>query len=164
MAVRRARSDEWRELRKLRLHALEDAPDAFETTLSQASAWTDDQWRDRFEDRDGRVTFVEEGDGGSLVAMAFGFHEGGAGTAYLAGMFVVPHDRGNGLGLRLVAAIEAWARAAGVSRVELEVNPAADAAVRLYERSGYRATGETRPMSSRPDVTVVELAKSLRPD
>jgi ribosomal protein S18 acetylase RimI-like enzyme len=62
-----------------------------------------------------------------------------------------------------VAGLEAWAREAGASRVELEVNPDTDAAVRLYERCGYRTTGTTRAMSSRP-VTVVELTKILEPD
>jgi GNAT superfamily N-acetyltransferase len=164
VAVRWARSEEWRELRELRLHALADAPYAFETTLAQADAWTDDQWRDRFDDREDRLTLVEESEGGALVGMAFGLHGDGADVAYLAGMFVAAPDRGRGIGSRLVAGVEAWAREVGASRVELEVNPAADAAAHFYKRCGYRPTGITRPMTSRPDITVIELSKKLSPD
>jgi predicted GNAT superfamily acetyltransferase len=96
VAVRRTRPEEWPELRELRLRALADSPEAFETTHAQADAWTDEQWRDRFADRAGRITLVEEDDSGGLVGMAFGFHEEGADVAYLAGMFVSWQDSRRG--------------------------------------------------------------------
>ena len=45
--VRRLRPDEWRDLRALRLRALEDAPDAFGATLAEEAAEPDLTWQER---------------------------------------------------------------------------------------------------------------------
>src|SRR6185437_6347184 len=43
--VRRLRADEWRELKEIRLAALDDAPDAFATRHAEASERDDARWR-----------------------------------------------------------------------------------------------------------------------
>jgi ribosomal protein S18 acetylase RimI-like enzyme len=60
------------------------------------------------------------------------------------GMGLLPELRGRGLGSRLLAATLEAARAAGLSRIELEVLASNDAAVALYERHGFRHEGRKR--------------------
>lgn len=63
-------------------------------------------------------------------------------VTYLGRLFVAPAGRGSGAGAALLAEALAFARASGW-RAALEVAAEAEAAVRLYEREGWRrvATG-----------------------
>ncbi|MCX5342995.1 GNAT family N-acetyltransferase [Streptomyces atratus] len=59
------------------------------------------------------------------------------GDAELKRMFVIPEGRGNGLARRILAALEADARAAGRSRMVLETGYKQPEAIALYTSSGY---------------------------
>ncbi|TML85513.1 MAG: GNAT family N-acetyltransferase [Actinobacteria bacterium] len=104
---------------------------------------------------------VEDGPNGGLGGMASGFYDAGTNVAYLAGMFVEPAYRGAGVGRRLVEGVEAWARELGAMRMELEVNPELNAAVRLYECCGYERTGRSRVVPPQPSATAIEMSKTL---
>jgi GNAT superfamily N-acetyltransferase len=54
-------------------------------------------------------------------------------------MFVVPSARERGIGGNILADLEAWAIAAGMTRIVLETGDRQDAAIRLYERCGFVA-------------------------
>jgi GNAT superfamily N-acetyltransferase len=58
-------------------------------------------------------------------------------TAELKRMYVSPTVRGRGLGRRLVAALEAEARALGVRRLVLETGVRQAAALALYRGTGF---------------------------
>ena len=135
MDVRRATAEDWEELRDLRLRALEDSPDAFLSTLAEAQARTDDEWR---EWGSGGVIFVDDAFGG----MAGGFVTDD-GDAMLWGMWVAPERRGSELAEALARAVIEWARAEGVPRVVLWVVIGNAPAERFYERLGFRPTGVT---------------------
>jgi GNAT superfamily N-acetyltransferase len=60
------------------------------------------------------------------------------GTAELKRMYVFPGFRGQGLGRRLVAALEAEARALGGHRLVLETGIRQTAALALYRASGFQ--------------------------
>jgi putative acetyltransferase len=62
----------------------------------------------------------------------------GDGTAELKRMYVDPAFRGNGVGFALVAHLTEHARALGVQRLLLETGVLLEAAVRLYQRCGFR--------------------------
>lgn len=61
-----------------------------------------------------------------------------AGTAELKRMYVDPAVRGQGLGRRLVNALEAEARALAVRRLVLETGVRQAAALALYRATGFR--------------------------
>ncbi|HEY7488686.1 MAG TPA: GNAT family N-acetyltransferase [Streptosporangiaceae bacterium] len=58
-------------------------------------------------------------------------------TGEIKRMYVSPSARGAGIGARLLAELEAHARALGLRRVVLETGERQHEAVRLYERAGY---------------------------
>jgi GNAT superfamily N-acetyltransferase len=139
--VRQLRVGEWRELRELRLEALRDAPDAFATTLAEATARTDERWQADAArgSGTGHPTFVAEADG-RLVGMVTVFTTDA--TAELTQMFVRGTSRGDGVGRTLVDAVVAWASAAGFPSVELGIAHGNAAAERLYGTCGFGRTGE----------------------
>lgn len=62
----------------------------------------------------------------------------GSRLAHLASIAVRPETAGQGLGRRLLDAVEGAALAHGCTRLALEVRADNDAAQRLYDRAGYR--------------------------
>ena len=87
---------------------------------------------------------VADGRGAFLVAYGEGRAVGcgalrllDAETAELKRMYVSPGVRGRGLGRRLVAALEAEARALGVRRLVLETGVRQAAALALYRATGF---------------------------
>jgi len=66
-------------------------------------------------------------------------HFSGEREAYLGELVVAPGARRAGVGGRLVAGVEAWARSRGLHRVTLDTGTANTAARELYERLGYTA-------------------------
>ena len=60
-------------------------------------------------------------------------------TAEVKRMFVTAAARGGGIGGRLLAELEAWARRAGITRLVLEAGDRQAEAIRFYEASGFVA-------------------------
>lgn len=160
--IRRIRADEWRELRRLRLRALADAPLAFGSTLAREAAYPDERWiaESAGAAGDEHVTVVAAvGDG--WVAMARGFPgREDPRCIWLVGVYVEPEWRGNGLAQAVSDGVVEWARARGADEVRLHVADWNGAARRTYERLGFRPTGvkETLPH----DASVIETEMRLR--
>jgi len=85
---------------------------------------------------DGRGTFLVVYRGGTPVGCG-ALRLLDAETAELKRMYVSPIVRGKGLGRRLVAALEAEARALGVRRLVLETGVRQAAALALYRATGF---------------------------
>jgi len=60
------------------------------------------------------------------------------------GLMVAAERRGQGIGRGLLEAAVDWARAAGVTKLELHVFPWNEPALRLYERFGFEREGVRR--------------------
>jgi ribosomal protein S18 acetylase RimI-like enzyme len=69
------------------------------------------------------------------------------GLGSLKRMWVAEAMRGLGLGRRMLEALEAEARALGLTTVRLETNQTLEEAIRLYRSAGYR---EVAPFNSDP--------------
>jgi GNAT superfamily N-acetyltransferase len=63
-------------------------------------------------------------------------------SVYIRGMAVLPSARGSGVGAALLRRVEDWAASQGRSRLFLSTTAFLSSAIRLYERSGFRRTGE----------------------
>jgi len=63
-------------------------------------------------------------------------------SAYIRGMAVLPSARASGVGAALLRHVEDWAASQGCSRLFLNTTPFLSAAIRLYEKFGFRRTGE----------------------
>lgn len=122
------------------------------------------------------ATFVVAEDKGRVVAMVGGHLERAVGARSVTGerelatgrplfaelhrLYLAPDARGLGLGARLCAEIEQWAKAAGASRMRLWSDVRFTHAHAMYRRRGYRITG-SRTLGD-PDRSVeFEMAREL---
>lgn len=80
-------------------------------------------------------------DGSELLGKAVVFFHRGRDIARLYSIAVADAARGRGLGVALLAAAERNAYRHGARRMRLEVRQDNAAAIRLYERTGYRRFG-----------------------
>jgi ribosomal protein S18 acetylase RimI-like enzyme len=156
VVVERMTEPDWERVRRTRLRALRDSPDAFGRTLAEEERQTPDDWRARLRSpvvatwiatlpgaSDGSAPpRAEEGprtdDVGIVVAAPW---NGSAADLGLFAMWVAPAARGCGVGDALVRTVQAEARARGARRVLLDVADGNVPAIRLYERHGFQATG-----------------------
>lgn len=166
MEIRRIRPDEWRELRDLRLHALQDAPDAFSSTYEEESGDTESQWMEWASGAAaGGSSFgvIAVDDEACWIGMAIGApHSDHPGEAGLFAMWVDPAVRGSGIGRALVEEIVRWARSDGSPVLRLRVTQSNDAAVRLYTRAGFSDEGIRLPLRDGSDVTTMSMTMILR--
>ena len=164
--VRRIRPDEWRELRRLRLEALRDAPLAFGSTHQREAALDDAHWRRWAADAAAGVAqvIVAADAGGRWAAMARGsLSRDEPADGYLTAVYVPPRWRGRGLGRAVSAEVVAWARDRGLRRILLHVADWNDAARRTYESLGFVATDATELLPHDPSVIEHEMALRLDP-
>ena len=150
MEVRQARAADWQALRELRLRALADAPDAFASTLEEEAALPEEVWRQWAQGGPASVDFVAS-EGGADIGMAAIFAVADApGRVHLVGMWVDPRHRRRGVARALVGEAVRWAQERQASEVILWVADHNSPARTLYERIGFRPTGERQPLPSNP--------------
>ncbi len=139
---------DWQRYRDVRLRALKESPDAFGSTYEGSIMFTDEQWKDRLAqatpDLDLPMTaLVDE----QFVCLGWAtIPREESHTVHFYQMWVDPEFRGRGLGHTLMETALSWARGRGARTMELEVTCGDRPARRLYERLGFRATGEPIPI------------------
>lgn len=141
MTIRRAVVGDEAVLRALRIEALTDAPQAFDSTLERELARTPAEWA-RWLAPGATFIFEHEGTPRGLVSGMRDAHD--ASVAYLMAMWVHPVTRGTGAGDALVRAVIDWAASTGARVVRLIVVAGNTPARRLYERHGFAPVGEER--------------------
>jgi GNAT superfamily N-acetyltransferase len=151
-SVRTLAADEWRTYRDLRLRALADSPDAFETTLAQARTRPDAEWRGR----------VKAGAASSLdlpliaevearpLGLAWGRRQPPELEAvHVYQMWVDPSARRLGAGRMLLDTIITWATAANARHVVLGVTLGDTPAARARLCSARPCSGSSAPRTNR---------------
>jgi predicted GNAT family N-acyltransferase/L-amino acid N-acyltransferase YncA len=109
--------------------------------------------------RDGAAVHVVLEDGGRLVGTARIFDTGG--EAVVGRVAVEADRRGEGFGVRVMAAAERWASEQGLPAVELH---AQQSVIGFYERLGYSGVGDPYEEAGIPHLTMrKELLAGLRP-
>jgi RimJ/RimL family protein N-acetyltransferase len=86
--------------------------------------------------------FVARRDTGDGVGVA-GLHQSGENEPEVIGMWVVPAERGHGIGAQLTLAAVRQAEHQGARSVKLWVTDGNDTARRMYQRLGFHFTGES---------------------
>ena len=165
--VRRIRPDEGMKLRALRLSALADASMAFGSTLAREEMFPDQVWHERSAHGASgadRVTFIAEPDGewiGLATGLANDPDHPGDPRPVLVGMFVAPSSRGCGVGAALVDAVVAWSRERRAIGLGLWVTATNSPAIALYNKCGFRRTGESKPLAHSPSIAEFRMVRDL---
>ena len=156
--VRPLGPDEWRQLREVRLRALEEAPTDFGSTWAEERDRPDEWWQGSAAST---AWFVAEDDG-RIVGLAAGVAPGELRPhRELVSMWVEPARRGSGLAEELLARVVAWARQHGEAELALHVADGNPRAVRFYERAGFTRTGRAEPLRSDLSRCTWEMRKRL---
>jgi RimJ/RimL family protein N-acetyltransferase len=154
---------DWRDYRDIRLAALKDAPSAFAATWQQEAALTESQWMERAqrsEEGDTATIVVAVDDDGRWVGLAGGYRPGDRGAdAELISMWVAPDCRGRKISPDLVRAVLAWADSHQAVSVGLWVNETNQPAISLYEKEGFRRTGEVDKLPSDPTQQEIRMLR-----
>jgi len=142
VTVRQTTEDDWQTWRDLRLRALQDTPTAFGATYDREVTFTEADWQSRVRGPEAAavIAYLD----GRPAGMGGGFRDL-PGWLHIVAMWTDPAWRGHGAGRAVLEHLKAWSAAAGL-RVHLDVETSNQGARRLYERAGFVATGETRPL------------------
>lgn len=165
MRIHTVQRRDWRDYRDIRLAALKDAPSAFASTWQEEASLTASQWTERAqrsEDSDTLTIVIAADHAGRWVGLAGGYRPGDRGAdAELISMWVAPDCRGHKIGPELVRAVLAWAQSHRADRVGLWVNEANRPAISLYEKAGFRRTGEVDKLPSDPAQQEIRMLRRV---
>jgi GNAT superfamily N-acetyltransferase len=140
---------------------------AFGSTLAREEGFTDDVWCERAQRGSSgvdNVTFVAERDGqwlGIVTGLARDPEVPDDPRPGLVAMFVAPEARGHGLGAALADSVVDWARGRRAGGLTLWVTATNMPAIALYDRCGFRPTGERRPLEHSPALDSIRMARDL---
>ncbi len=164
LSVGRVGAGEGAELRELRLRALADAPEAFNSTFVDMEARPESYWHERAAAAsvgETQCLFIAE-EAGQWLGMAGGTvdHEQ-EGAVEVISMWVDSAVRGRGIGRKLLDAVRTWAKEAGAVQLKLWVTETNAAAVGLYLATGFRPTGKAQILPSHPWLQVIEMQSTI---
>lgn len=154
--IHRASPADWATIRDLRLAALLEAPGAFAATYDEEAGLSEAEWRQRF---DMGARFVARVDG-RWVGLAGGWLAE-PGVVEVFSVWVAPTARRRGVAHALITAVAQWTQSIGAHRLILWVGEDNEPARRLYERLGFRPTGERKPLPANPSLTEAAMVREL---
>ena len=183
--IRPARASEWQLLKRLRIAALTQAPDAFGPTVAAAMTFDDEYWQGfaRYFESPWRHMFIaaindqevsENADESPQVTSAaapahdaLGLISAGRerdGTGHLGAFWVDPRSRGTGLGARLFDTALRWLEQdLHCARVELSVTEGNEQAEAMYRRRGFARSGRIEPLRPGSALRNIYMTKKAAP-
>jgi ribosomal protein S18 acetylase RimI-like enzyme len=138
--IRRLGPDDWQVFRRVRLAALKEAPYAFGSRWEDEVDRGDDDWKEAVVRR---ARFIAEA-GGEVIGMVAVGPSTYSGSAEITSLWVDPGARGQGVGDSLMSTAFDWASSERRSEILLWVTEDNPHAQRLYERQGFRRTGDVQ--------------------
>ena len=158
VVVREVSPDDWEVLRDVRLAALREAPYAFGSTYAREAPFTPEQWRARINARSatffGYLPEISEPAGLAGIYVEDGIPD-------VVSMWVRPSARGHRVGEALITAAADWAKAHDHDAVFLWVTESNAPARTLYERCGFKPTGDRQPLPSNQELTEIRMRRPL---
>jgi putative acetyltransferase len=103
--------------------------------------------------------FVARAEGEAVAMGALRRHPGGVGE--VKRMYTMPGHQGRGIGGRILSEIEALARREGLGQLVLETGSNFDAALRVYQRGGFRTCGPVLDYPPTPFTAFFEKPLSI---
>lgn len=145
------------DVRRLRLEALQDTPDAFGDSYAIASQHDEQYWRDMASNPS---LFLCEADG-EVIGMLKGDIHTGNGRHWMFSMLVTPRYRGTPAASLLVDRVVQWAREDGARTLSLYVTTTVTRARSFYAKKGFVETGEVITMDRDPRLSLVAMELAL---
>ena len=105
------------------------------------------------------TVFVARDDGKAVAMGSLRRHAGRVGE--VKRMYTMPQHRGQGIGGRILAEIEALARREGLASLALETGNNFDAALHVYRRAGFEACGPLLDYPASPYTAFFQKSLSL---
>lgn len=155
--VERAQEADCERVRRVRLAALEESPEAFGSTLAEERQYGESDWCAWCRDT---ATFLALRDG-VTIGIAAGISGATEDERKLIAMWVHPDHRGGGASTALLTAVRTWALNGGATTLVLWVTRGNHPAARLYQRAGFVETGGRKPLPSDPTLLEDEMALDL---
>jgi ribosomal-protein-alanine acetyltransferase len=152
MQIRRANSSDLPQLR------------AIAAAQASAAQWSQQQWLDIFHTQTPtRLAWIAEDRNAPNQGQGIGFvvAQNGGPEWELENIAVLPEFRRLGVGRALLSALLAHARALQAERILLEVRPSNQAAIRLYDSSGFQLLARRAGYYRNPDEDALILVHSL---
>jgi ribosomal protein S18 acetylase RimI-like enzyme len=153
---------DWRDLRAIRLEALQSEPAAFSSSYEETLDWSEEDWRQRLAN-DHRMTLLARAQDRpiGMVGGYLGSDEGDNSVAVVFGMYVTKEYRGRGIGrLLLTSLIDRLSAFPQITTIRLGVTQ--DPARRLYESLGFQVVGKAEESIVVDDQQYDELIMELR--
>jgi ribosomal protein S18 acetylase RimI-like enzyme len=164
MQIRRLRSNEVELFRDLRLQALADSPTAFRETLAEAQAKPLEHWQTLVQSLtagDQQVQFLAEV-AEQVVGIVAGIRDRQLPyVTWVASLWVRADQRGQGIGSALLQQLRDWAIAHHKTHLRLRVTEQNKLAIALYQRAGFRFTGERVALPWNPELQVLSMQLDL---
>lgn len=145
MKIECIKAAQWHRVKRLRLSALVDTPDAFDSTLDYAEKLLDEDWIRGCKQLTTFVAVDEHQDIGMVRCVA---DRENSECALLISMWVSPAARLSGAGVLLVQSAIDWATRNSFKKLLLDVADDNVPAIALYEKMLFVPTGEVGSLSS----------------
>jgi ribosomal protein S18 acetylase RimI-like enzyme len=130
----------WKEYKSIRLRGLRSDSQAFGSSYEEEKKLQPNDWKRRISN-----TYFALSDDGRPVGTIVVYVENRPKTRHIANIFGVYVDkeyRGTGIGAMLLdRALSEISKKKGIAKIKLQVNTKQLAAIRLYEKMGFKSTG-----------------------
>lgn len=144
ITLRRLAPEDWQQNRAIRLEALAECPGNYFTSLAEAEARTEQDWRAMLDSPTLTVFGLYDGEMlAGLTAIYIADEDPTGKTAGFAMSYIRPAWRGQGYAATLHKARLDWARANGMTRVIVSHRASNQPSRRAIERSGFTRIGTT---------------------
>lgn len=154
--VRQATAEDGELVRHLRLQALSEAAEDFDSTHADALGWREEDWKQWIE-RSALFLLELQGGCGGLARLCANRED--PSSWFVGSFWVDPALRGKAAAPALMAALLAEAERQGLGAAWLHVRKSNGRAVRFYERCGFRGTG-VEIARERDNVVEVEMKRA----
>ena len=158
LAIRTLCVDDWSLWRDLRLQALQEAADAFSSTLAdwQGAGDSEQKWRDRLANVALNLVAVVDGHPGGMISATRPDKQG---QVEILSMWIAPWTRGRRVGDAFISEVLRWASDQQATHLILKVVVGNEPAIALYRRNGFAENGwgDVLPDGRREQVMTREL-------